>query len=124
MKQALANAYKRRVAKTAFDGTALPSPAFLAVGDGGHLGTLVNDVNPNAAGLVNELLRKPLSNLVQTDLYSYTGTSIIASDELIGATLSEAALLDSNGNPIAFRNFAPKIKDVGETYPISVKVKF
>jgi len=97
----------------------------MAFGDGGHNadGT-AKQPDPARTSLYHEVLRKPLAQKVQEDAYSVTGTGRIEKSEVIGAHISEAALLDENGNMLSFRNFAPKIKESDETYEIKVKLKF
>ena len=117
--------FRQRLAKHFYDGSSLPQIAMMAFGDGGHNadGTAKP---PDAARttLNHELLRKPLAQVIQEDGYSVTGTGRLEKPELLGAHISEAALLDASGNMIGFRNFAPKIKESDETYEIAVKLKF
>jgi phage-related tail fiber protein len=97
----------------------------MSFGDGGH-NPDGSPKTPNAAqtALVHEVLRKNLSAITQEDLYSVTGTGIVAEAELVGTHISEAGLLDASGNLLGFRNFAPKIKEADETYEIKIKLKF
>jgi phage-related tail fiber protein len=97
----------------------------MAFGDGGHNpnGT-PKTPNPEQTALVHEVLRKNLSSIVQEDLYSVTGTGVVAEAESIGVSISEAGLLDAAGNLLGFRNFAPKIKESDEEYEIKIKLKF
>lgn len=119
------NSFRQRLARTHYDGTVLPKVAQMAFGDGGHNpdGT---PKTPDAAQtvLVHEVLRKDLSTITQEDIYSVTGTGLVAEAELTGIHISEAGLLDLSGNLLGFRNFAPKIKEADETYEIKIKLKF
>jgi len=119
------NNFRQRLARHFYDGSALPQVAMMAFGDGGHNadGT-AKQPDPGRTSLYHEVLRKPLAQKVQEDAYSVTGTGRIEKSEVIGAHISEAALLDENGNMLSFRNFAPKIKESDETYEIKVKLKF
>jgi len=117
--------FRQRLARHFYDNSALPQVAMMAFGDGGHNadGTAKP---PDAARttLYHEMLRKPLAQVIQEDDYSVTGTGRLEKVELLGAHISEAALLDASGNMLGFRNFAPKIKESDETYEIAVKLKF
>lgn len=116
--------FRQRLAKHMFDGTALPQATHMAFGDGGHNGLSPKPADASRTGLYHEVLRKSLSSIVQEDAYSMTGTGRIEFSELIGISISEAALLDSGGNMLGFRNFAPKVKESDETYDIKIKLKF
>lgn len=119
------NAYRRRVAKHMADNSALPPIAYVAFGDGGHNADLTPKApNAYANGLAHELLRKPLASITQEDLYSVTGKGVLESAELVGARISEAALLDSNGQICGLKTFAPKLKESDERYEISIKLRF
>jgi len=119
------NAYRQRLAKNQYNGTAAPQAMYMAFGDGGHnVDGTPKTPNPAQTALQHELLRKALSSKVQEDTYSLTGTGIIAAAELVGAHISEAGLLDASGNLMGFRNFAPKIKESDEDYSIKIKLKF
>ena len=41
-----------------------------------------------------------------------------------GAILSEAALIDANGQLVGLKTFAPKFKENDERYEISIKLRF
>jgi hypothetical protein len=116
--------FRKRLAKHMYDGTALPQATQIAFGDGGHTGLTPKTADPTRTQLYNELLRKPLASLMQEDLFSLTGRGMIEATDLVGVSISEAALLDSEGNMLGFRNFAPKVKDSDETYDIKIKLKF
>ena len=99
---------------------------YMAFGDGGHDPTTMEPLAPseNQTSLNHECLRKELTLIKQEDSLSVTGKGSIESSELVGTYLSEAALIDSNGNVIGVKNFAPKIKENDERYDIYVKVRF
>ena len=118
------NNFRQRIAKHFFDGSALPQATQMAFGDGGHVGNTPKPADGNQTSLVHELLRKPLAAITQEDIYSLTGTGRIEASDLVGISISEAALLDSAGNVLGFRNFAPKVKESDETYDIKIKLKF
>lgn len=119
------NAYRRRVAKHMADNSPLPPMAYMAFGDGGHNADLTPKApNADAPGLAHELLRKPLATITQEDLYSVTGKGVLEATELVGARISEAALLDANGQICGLKTFAPKLKEGDERYEISIKLRF
>lgn len=120
-----ANAYRKRVAKHMADNSVLQPLGFIAFGDGGHNANLTAKIaNPDATGLVHELLRKPLSAILQEDLFSVTGVGSVEKPELNGAQISEAALLDTAGQLVGLKNFAPKVKESDERYELSIKLRF
>ena len=119
------DAYRKRLAKHMADNTALPPIAYMAFGDGGHNADLTPKApSAGAVALVHEVLRKPLAAITQEDAFSTTGKGVIDASELIGARISEAALLDANGQLVGLKNFAPKLKESDERYEISIKLRF
>ncbi|MGL5947916.1 MAG: phage tail protein [Aeromonas sp.] len=119
-------AYRRRMAAHAAGGEPCAPIAFMAFGDGGHdpQSQVVLPPSELQEALNHELLRKPLSYIAQEDLLSVTGRGEMAGNELIGAAISEVALVDADGNLLAVKNFAPKIKEADERYEISIKMRF
>ena len=117
--------FRKRLARHFMDGTALPKLKYMAFGDGGHNtdGTPITP-DPSQTSLKHELLRKELIEIFQEDEFSVTGKGKIAKDELVGVSVSEAGILDEDGNLLGFKNFAPKIKDADEEYEISIQLKF
>lgn len=119
------NHFRRRLAKRMFDESPLPKIGMMAFGDGGHNA----DGTPKApsadrTALVNERIRKVLVSVAQEDQYSVTATGRLAKSDLVGVSVSEAGLLDTAGNLLGFRNFAPKIKEADEEYEVRIKLKF
>ena len=103
----------------------LPVIAFMAFGDGGH--DADNEAIPpseSQTALRHEVLRKKLSFLKQEDTLSVTGKGSVEAEELVGVELSEAALVDADGDLIGIKTFAPKKKEADERYDISIKVRF
>lgn len=95
----------------------------MAFGDGGHHAD--NAVKPSGQSqLYRERLRKPLDLVLNEDALSCTGKGSIAQGELIGVTISEAALVDSMGRLVGMMTFPPKVKDGTEAFEFSIKVKF
>lgn len=96
----------------------------MAFGDGGHRddGTVIPPSEAQTA-LKHEILRKPLAVVNQEDLLSATGSGVIEKDELVGKAISEAALVDGDGDVVAVKNFAPKLKEADERYDVSIRVR-
>ena len=120
------NQYRRRLAAVmAGSHTALARIAYMAFGDGGHRADLTAKA-PDAeqTALHHELLRVPLSEIVQEDDFSVTGIGAVDYGELIGIYLSEAGLFDLNGDLVGIKNFAPKIKESEERYEHRIKLRF
>ncbi|HEJ4320071.1 hypothetical protein PIGHUM_04500 [Pigmentiphaga humi] len=121
----VANIYRRRIAARMAGGANIAPIAFMAFGDGGHNADLTPKApSANATSLNNEILRKPLAAITQEDLYSVTGKGAIEANEVVGAGISEAALIDANGNLVGLKTFAPKFKENDERYEISIKLRF
>lgn len=118
--------YRKRLAKQASGGPAAPAIAFMAFGDGGHDPVTLRAIQPSdtQTALNNEVLRKPLGAISQEDPLSVTGRGMIEAAEMIGVRISEAALIDSAGNLVGIKNFAPKIKESDERYEISIKLRY
>lgn len=120
----LANRYRKALATQAFNGAQVPKAAYMAFGDGGLDDSgKAKVVDPDQTGVNHELLRKPLTQSIQEDLYSVTCTCRIEKSELVGYKISEAAALDVNGEPMALKNFGGKDKENDEYYDISIKLK-
>jgi phage-related tail fiber protein len=120
------NRYRQRLARAMAGSVALKPIKFMAFGDGGHDPATLKAVapNPDQTALNHELLRKPLSAITHEDAFSVTGTGAVDYSELIGRAISEAALIDSDGEIVGIKNFAPKIKEGDERYETSVKLRF
>lgn len=117
--------FRKRLATHFYNGQTLPQITQMAFGDGGHdsNGDPISP-DPNKTSLNNELLRKDLASVYQEDDFSTTGQGRIAKSELVGADVSEAGLLDANGNLLGFKNFSPKGKESDEEYEVNIKLKF
>lgn len=118
--------HRRRIAAQMAGGTPVAKVAYMAFGDGGHDSTTLKAIQPSddQTALKHEVLRKALSAIEQKDLYSVTGRGLIEANELVGVKVSEAALVDANGNLIGIKNFAPKVKESDERYEISIKLRY
>ena len=115
---------KKIAAHMAGTGTLAPAK-YVAFGDGGHNsdGSVVA-VSEQQTGLNHEVLRKELSSIKQEDLLSFTGKGAIEKEELVGIALSEAAIIDADGDCIAVKNFPPKVIGSDERYELAIRVRF
>lgn len=121
------NAYRQRLASRMAGGAPVQiSPiAYMAFGDGGHNSDLSpKSPSSGAVSLNHEILRKPLDAINQEDLYSVTGKGVIEAHELVGLKISEAALIDADGQLVGLKTFSPKLKESDERYEISIKLRF
>lgn len=119
------NSYRRRLASTMAGGATVKKIAYMAFGDGGHNADLTAKApSPEQTSLNNELMRKPLTAVVQEDDFSVTGRGMLDYDELVGYAISEAVLLNEDGDVVGVKNFAPKVKESDERYETSVKLRF
>jgi len=90
--------FRRRLARHFYDGSALPQVAMMAFGDGGH-NAMVRRSRPmrRAPRSIMRYCESHWRRRSKEDAYSVTGDGRIEKSELIGAHISEAALLDENG---------------------------
>lgn len=121
----LLKSFRERIAAHMAGNGALYPIKYIAYGDGGHNSNL-QPISPSedATALQHEVLRKEVAAVRQDDSLSVTGKGTIENNELIGTQLSEAALVDSQGNLIGIKTFAPKVKEADERYQIEIKVRF
>lgn len=119
------NAYRRRLAAHNAGLMVMKPIAFMAFGDGGHNADMTAKApDEEATALFHEVLRKPLAAVTQEDFYSVTGKGLVDGDELIGVAVSEAALVDADGNLCGIKTFAPKHKEDGEQYGINLTLRY
>lgn len=121
----LTESFRKRIATHLAGGATLPIVKYMAFGDGGHNPDDDSAIPPSEAqtALKHEVLRKELTTVSQDDEFSVTGKGTILGSELQGVTLSEAALVDAEGNLIGIKNFAPKVKEADERYDISITIR-
>jgi len=118
------DAFRARIATHMAGGASLPAVAQMAFGDGGH-DTAENPkpVPTSRTALFHERLRKPCA-IVQISPTEVQATAYIDEAELVGVTVSEAALVDTAGNLIAMKTFAPKHKESDERIEIKLTLRF
>ena len=87
----------------------------IALGSGGVTadGTVIVPLAENVA-LKSEVVRKPYTSSTKTSDTSYEYTIKLEEDELVGVFISEMALIDEDGDVVAFSNFLAKGKDETE----------
>lgn len=120
----ISSAYRQRLAACMAGGAPLRPVAFMAFGDGGHnADNTPKPPNQDATALYHEVVRKALT-VSQDDAYSLTGNATLSGTDMVGLGVSEAALLDSAGQIIGMKTFAPKFKEADEVYPVSIKLRF
>ena len=87
----------------------------IALGSGGVNadGTVIVPLAENVA-LKKEGVRKPYTSSTKTSDTSYEYTIKLEEDELVGTFISEMALIDEDGDVVAFSNFLAKGKDETE----------
>lgn len=119
------NAYRRRLASAMAGIKPIAEAAHMAFGDGGHKPDLsAKAPSKDRESLNHEVLRKPLLEVSQEDPFSITGRGLVEMSELTGVAISEAALIDANGDIVGIKNFAPKVKESDERYEVSIKLRF
>lgn len=87
----------------------------IALGSGGVNadGTVIVPLAENVT-LNKEVIRKPYTSSTKTSDTSYEYTIKLEEDELVGTFISELALIDEDGDVVAFSNFLAKGKDETE----------
>lgn len=103
-----------------------PAPfAYMAFGDGGHNPDGTPKVpDPDVPMLGHEVARVALHNVSQPNPYTVSCEGRIEPGELVGVSVSEAALLDADGRFVAKKNFAPKIREADELYQVFIEPLF
>lgn len=101
---------------------------FIAFGSGGHAADNTSlPVDQMALGLRDEFARIPIRVVWQEDPLSLTAEAAITSAQMAGRPLSEAAILDSDGDPVVFKTFGAKYADIletGEGYAVKLTARF
>lgn len=121
----ITNAYRARLADASAGLAPLAPYAYMAFGDGGHRpdGT-PRPANADATALAHELARRPLAAITRPTAYTVECEGQLLPGELVGASISEAALLDAEGHVVAIKTFAPKVRDSDELYQVFIEPLF
>lgn len=87
----------------------------IALGSGGvdSTGTVIAPLPENTA-LKKEVIRKAYTSSTKISDTAYEYTIKLEPDELVGTYISEMALIDEDGDAVAFSNFLAKGKDETE----------
>lgn len=121
----ISNAWRARLADFHAAGAPLAKFAFMAFGDGGHNpDDTPKAPDPDAPGLYHEVLRVPLHNVSRPTPYAVECEGRIEPGELVGIKVSESMLLDEEGRPVAFKTFAPKVREADELYQVFIEPLF
>lgn len=88
----------------------------IALGSGGvnEAGEVIEPL-PENIKLNHEVVRKPYTSSTKKSETSYEYLIKLEENELIGTYISELALIDEDGDVVAFSNFLSKGKDETET---------
>ena len=94
----------------------LAKAKWIPLGSGGvdASGNIITPLADNVK-LYHEVIRKEYTSSAKTSDTSYEYTIKLEEDELVGTEISEMALIDAEGDVIAFSNFLRKGKDETET---------
>lgn len=116
MKNVITAIRRTKMAEATHTTGKLAKAKWIALGSGG-VDSSNNIITPLAENvqLNNEVIRKEYTSSTKTSDTSYEYVIELAEDELVGVFISEMALIDAEGDVIAFSNFLPKGKDETET---------
>lgn len=105
-------AAKRKMLLARAGRQSLPRITKMAFGNGGvNDAGEVKEIDEESENLANEILRKDIdrNEIISDTQIKYFCT--LAENELVGEELSEIALVDSDGDLVAIKNFMKKGKD-------------
>lgn len=115
--------FRRLQAAAAAGNATLKKAAFIGFGDGGHNpDNTIKPFDSTREAMFNRLLVKPLDSLTQPDLYIARAKATATGAEL--PVVSEAALYDEDMRIMCMAVFSPKYTGVGETYGVTLQVRF
>lgn len=119
------DAFRARLAAAVAGEGPAPVVAQMAFGTGGHSpdGT-AKPVDAARTSLYAEALRKPVASIARPQPGWVEVKGVLAESDLVGQTLSEAALVDASGQLIAMKTFAPKVKEADERIEITITLRF
>lgn len=106
---------RKKMAKASHTTGSIAKITHIALGSGGVNadGTVIVPLAENVA-LKSEVVRKPYTSSTKTSDTSYEYTIKLEENELVGTFISEMALIDEDGDVVAFSNFLAKGKDETE----------
>lgn len=112
MKSVITAIRRKKMAEASHSSGRIATVKWIALGSGG-VDSHNNIIIPLAENvrLNREEIRKEYACAERITDDSYAYTIDLAANELVGISISEIALIDSDGDVIAFSNFLPVIKD-------------
>lgn len=116
MKNVITKVRRQKMAEATHTTGKLAKAKWIALGSGGvdASGNIITPLADNVK-LYHEVIRKEYTSSAKTSDTSYEYTIKLEEDELVGTEISEMALIDAEGDVIAFSNFLRKGKDETET---------
>ena len=116
MKNVITKVRRQKMDEARHTKSKLAKAKWIALGSGGvdASGNIITPLADNVK-LYHEVIRKEYTSSAKTSDTSYEYTIKLEEDELVGTEISEMALIDAEGDVIAFSNFLRKGKDETET---------
>lgn len=116
MKSVITILRRKKMAEATNSTGKLAKAKWIALGSGGvdSQGDVILPIE-SANKLVKEVIKKEITKSVKTSETSYEYSIELSADEVVGSFISELALIDEEGDVIAFSNFLSKGKDNIET---------
>lgn len=116
MKNVITKVRRQKMAEASHTTGKLAKAKWIALGSVGvdASGNIITPLADNVK-LYHEVIRKEYTSSAKTSDTSYEYTIKLEEDELVGTEISEMALIDAEGDVIAFSNFLRKGKDETET---------
>lgn len=114
-KSVISKIRRKKMAEASHTTGRIAKVTHIALGSGGVNadGKVIVPLAENVA-LKKEVVRKPYDSSTKTSDTSYEYTIKLEKDELVGIFISEMALIDEDGDVVAFSNFLAKGKDETE----------
>lgn len=115
--------YRQLQAAAAAGNEQMAPIAFIGYGNGGHNDdNTVKPLDASRTSMFNLVVLKEVSELTQPSLYIARARAIVSGAEI--DVISEAALFDSSNRIIAMAVFPPKYTTEGETYGVTMQLRF
>lgn len=112
MKSVITNVRRKKMAEATYSTGRLARAKWIALGSGGvnEEGEVIMPLGESMT-LAHEEIRKEISSSKKVTETSYEYTIDLSETELVCKQISELALIDEDGDVIAFSNFLAKGKD-------------
>lgn len=112
MKSVISMVRRKKIAEATHNSGMLSGAKWIALGSGGcdSNNQVIAPLAENI-GLNNEIIRKKYDSYEKITDTKFEYKILLEPDELVGEFISEIALIDSDGDVIAFASFTPKGKD-------------